>query len=403
MAYTIPSQLLTNYSTSYTGGNKDQFKINALSRSPIPSTAFDNLTLFFIDIANNIDAKISSMNDQKFPVSGDKLLGNVVSIDATGNLTSLLIQDVVDQYLTSLNGLKIASNSIKTDSIGDLAVTTDKINDQNVTTPKIKDLAITNAKIAPLTIDGETKIKGASITPNKIRAIAPNSYGFLSIENGIAASQQGPTSAGYFLRTEGISGLTRYGRIKSEHLDAGIVGTFQVAEGAITTEKLAGGVVTSDKISGVIPAKIKDPNFTNQYGVMLFNAGVGQFLAGPTTEGSFLRTKGNTSGLPSFGRIDNNDLPQIGVQPIYMARWHDGVKQNEYNPFGYVTSFVKELGYGMLLNFASNVSVNSFIITANSLEYDGGAAASPMIIRRKTDGTTYLKSDHGYVVVYKIA
>ena len=219
-----------------------------------------------------------------------------------------------------------------------------------------------------------------------------HSYGVLGIHDGFGCEIVAGSAEGYFLRTQGTSGLTRYGRIESEHLDKDI----------IKTDHLGNGVVTSDKIKSIVPEQIYSDTHKDHYGVMVFSNGKAHFIDGPTDKGAFLRTKINESGLPSFGRIEVDDLPQSS-HPVYMARWQSGSKQTEYNPYGYVTSFSQRSGHvGMLLEFDSRYSVNDFILSANSLQYDDNAAARPLIIHRTKEGVTYLPTDHGYLVIYKI-
>lgn len=317
--------------------NNTRYESLTQQKRPLSAKTLDGEINYVVDSLNDLETKINNAVIGKIPGSSE--IGNkdkLVTNDGTGNLSWIEVTTAQLQD-RSVTRDKIYPGAVGAQELDTASVTTDKIYDQNITTTKIKDGAIDNNKIAPLTIDGEAKIKGGSIPANKIKG-QPNSYGIMSIFNGVGNAIAGTTAPGYFLRTEGISGLTKYGRITSDHLDAGIVGETQLGANAVTSGKIKDGAITNAKLAAeVSPSKLKGTgnNIVTTTGPGYQGSGIGLTSA--------LNKVMCSKGVAPFGEFRSlgpADLPNIGMQPVYMANFNaDGTLVNAYNPFNLVSNF----------------------------------------------------------------
>ena len=91
----------------------------------------------------------------------------------------------------------------------------------------------------------------------------------------------------------------------------------------------------------------------------------------PQQTGYFLKSG---VGWPKWQQITNNDIPQIGMQPVYLARFNanGAIVSDEYNPFAIKTGFSRtDVGlYALNLDQAStNFVCSPTIIASGELYY----------------------------------
>lgn len=318
--------------------NNKRYELLTQSKRPPTAEMLDGEMNYVVDSMNDLDGKINAVQAGAIPGSREPLNADkVLKTDGAGNLSWIEVTDEQIQD-TAVITSKIAPGAITTDKLGNASVTTNKIYDQNVTNEKLIDGAVTNNKIKDATIDGGTKIKTASIIPSKITSSVPSSYGVLLFHASVGHFLQGTTAPGYFLRTEGISGLTRYGRIKTADLDAQTVGTVAIANGSVTMDKLKVEAVTGDKVKNYTLGFNKIGTTGSTRGVLLTNtAGVTNPYTSPNQNGYVLKSVKDE--IPQWKKLEEADLP-LSTSPVYINRFdYAGASIVNKNPFGYVTNF----------------------------------------------------------------
>lgn len=245
----------------------------------------------------------------------------------------------------AISGAKITDASlVGSTKLQDLSVSTAKLASKSVTEDKIPDAAVSNIKLA-------TGIDGAKLTNRTVslaKLTASNAaYGVITNEGGVVNALSGTTAPGYFLRTEGVSGLTRYGRILSAHLDAGIIGETQLAANAVTTAKIKDSNVTTAKIAdlGVTDTKINTMTLTKLRGgvpnsiIITGSDNKGTTIPMAQSANKVLCSK-TSAPYGEFRALTQSDVPQLGMQPVYVANFNaNGTTVNGYNPFNIVTGF----------------------------------------------------------------
>ena len=200
-------------------------------------------------------------------VNGSTIISSTGS-GATLATDSVTTDAIVDLAVTSdklsHSGTTDGDRAVTTDHVRDAAVTTDKlasnsvttakITDANVTTAKIADLGVTTAKIAADAVDS-TKLKDSAsvdadraVTTDHIRDLAINTSKIT--DSAVTAAKIGTNAV-----TESkISNLN----VTTSKIADNAVTTAKINDGAVTTAKINNDAVTTDKITdaNVTAAKI---------------------------------------------------------------------------------------------------------------------------------------------------
>ena len=300
----------------------------------------------------------------------------------------------------TISGGKITDASIVANvKLQDLSITTAKIADLNITTNKIADGAVTDSKIG-YDINGD-KLTSYSVAPHKIAIQQldqrPGYFGFMELYDGIASPVKRPEdlSKSYFVKAEVDSPVTRFYRIVTADLDAGVVKEPQIDTNAVTTTKIADDNVTNDKLaSGISTSKLSG---TARQIIATNDAGAGTSIALNTTTNKVLCSK-TAAPYAEFRSLTQNDLPQLGMQPIYMARWSGNAVTKSYAlpNSAFVTSFAQgtgDLAGVMVLTF--NQVQDNFIVVASAINNAGQA----MYVYTKAGVSQLTVNQMGFVTI----
>jgi hypothetical protein len=319
--------------------NNTRYELLTQSKRPPTSEMLDGEMNYLIDSLNDLDQKIEGVEAGAIPGSSEALNANkVLKTDGEGNLSWIQVTDeqIQDQAVTTP---KVAEGSITTEKLGNASVTTVKIYDQNVTKEKIQDGAVTT-----------NKLKNKAVTVDKILA-------------GAVTSSRIKDKA-----------------ITTEKLNTKAVTTETLNDQAVTTPKLANSSVTQDKVApnAVSNTKIKDLAVTNakintvHLDKIAWSANKllitgddsrGASIAFPKDSSSKVLISKTSSPYGHFRTLTQLDLPQAGVQPVYMRRWNpDGSVIKDYNPFRIKTSWSRISSGRYRLSL--NQSAANFILVA---------------------------------------
>ena len=387
----------------YTGEalpNNTRYELLTQNRQPPTPVLMDSEMNYVIDSLNDLDHKIKDVEAGAIPGSSETInKDKLLKTDGQGNLSWILAGEA-QLALASVGTDQVKDGAITTPKIGNAAVTTDKIYDQNVTTQKVRDSAITSSKLAdsavihPKIAQGAIDFSKIALMPSRQRSIVvtANATGQWTTM-GTAPNDK----SGYYPRSRSNADM-HWSRIQASDLDAGVVGEVQLAANAITTPKIQNSAITNAKLaSDIAPGKLKGNGNTivTTTGPGYQGAGIGLTSA----PNKIMCSKG-VAPFGEFRSLGPADLPQVGMQPIYMARWSNNAVTKVYKLPGssFVTRFAQGTGVlagVMILTF--NQAQDNFIVVGSDI--DNGAAG--LYIYTKATATQLTTSQMGFMTFSK--
>ena len=202
--------------------------------------------LSIIVVSRPVSPPIDTTEIKDGAVKTDEIAGNAVTADKIAP-NSITAEKILDGAVTkekirdgAVTKEKMADGIIGTAEIIDGAVTSAKIADGAVTTAKIATSAVTKIKLASNSV-GYLEIINGSVEPRHIRAIDSPANGEIPSYNQAQERFEWVAPGG---------GVTRplTPPVATDEIDAGAVGSSQLAVDSVSTEKIQNGAVTPPKL-----------------------------------------------------------------------------------------------------------------------------------------------------------
>lgn len=273
---------------------------------------------------------------------------------------------------------KLASGSIETAKIADLAVTTAKLADGAVTTAKINDGAVTTDKIGSAQVTNAKLAADAVATANIVDANVTTAKIADSNVTTAKIADSNVTTA-KIADSNVTTAKIADSNVTTDKLDADAVTNAKLADDAVQTENILDGAVTKAKIDSAANVAYLDDNqsFT---GENVFTQSVE--MAGASMKGAI-------------------DMMGDGATKYKIQNLEDGTSYYDAANWGQVQSLVNGIQYKEAAKFFLDVSGSPEPVSIAGLSafvYDSGSPKSPFAVgdRMLVKGLSDAKTDGLY-------